>query len=108
LIPLKYAFKSLLIASTITISELYESIGKFVGRDVVRIRIASIKAKNIHFKPVDESIAAQVGNIRLIIPDIPLTDAIIAATAETFTNSLVLTNDPHFQKINGIKTCWVE
>jgi predicted nucleic acid-binding protein len=99
---------SLLIASTITISELYETMGRLIGKDVVKIRIASIKAKNIHFTPVDEPIATRAGNIKLVIPEIPLADAIIAATAETYTNSLVLTDDPHFQKIEGMKTQWIE
>lgn len=97
---------SYLVSSTITISELYENMGKLIGEDAVRIRVASIKAKNIQLMPVDENIATHTGKVKLVNPAIPLADTVIAITAKIYTNSLVFTDDPHFKKINGIKTQW--
>lgn len=97
---------SRLITSTIVISELYENMGRLVGEEAIRARIAAIKAKNIEFRAVDENIASLAGRTKLINPELPLADVIIAMTARKFTNSLILTDDPHFKKIEGIRTQW--
>jgi len=97
---------SYLVSSTITISELYENMGRLIGEDAVRIRVASIKAKNIQLMPVDENIATLTGKVKLVNPAVPLADTIIAITAKIYTNSLVFTDDPHFKEIDGIKTQW--
>ncbi len=99
---------SFLAASTITIAELYENMGRLVGKETVRIRVASAKAKGIVFLPVDESTSTLAGTILLTTPDLPIADSLIGSTAVLAADSTVFTDDPHFTRIKGIKTRWVE
>ncbi|MGI0091376.1 MAG: PIN domain-containing protein [Nitrososphaerales archaeon] len=71
-------------ASCITVSELYENMGRLVGRDVVKLRISSIKESGIQFVPVDEEICERAGDLKLNSGEFPMSDAIIAATAQLF------------------------
>jgi predicted nucleic acid-binding protein len=96
-----------LASSTITIAELYNTMGRVVGRDVVKLRIASAKASNIKFIPVTEEIAQLAGKITLNTPGVPLADAIIAATAFIYAEALVITDDEHFKLIKKLKVRWV-
>jgi predicted nucleic acid-binding protein len=95
-------------SSTITIAELYGTMGRMVGTDAVKLRVTSIKASNIPFLPVTEDIAHLAGRIILETPRrIPLADAIIAATALINAGGLVVTDDEHFQLVKDVKTSWL-
>lgn len=94
-------------SSVVTITELYATMGRLIGMDVVKLRIASIKSLQISFIPVTEEISNVAGEIALRIPKVPLADAIIAATALTYANGNVITDDEHFKLIRGIKTKWL-
>jgi len=98
---------SLLVVSAISIAELYESMGRLLGEDAVAVRVASMKTKGIWLADIDERIASEAGRITLSQPDVPLADAIVAATAKTFA-PIVCTDDPHFRQLNGIKVLWKE
>jgi predicted nucleic acid-binding protein len=101
--------KELRVASSvITIAELYGIIGRILGIDVVKTRIASIKASNIEFIPVTEEIAQLAGKIIQSIRRIPLADAIIAATALVNAKGVVITDDRHFNFIKGVKAKWLD
>jgi len=95
-------------SSIITIIELYATMGKIVGTDVVRTRIASLKASNIPFIPVAEEIAQLAGKITLSTPRAPLADAIIAATALIYAGGALITDDEHFSLIRNIKAEWLK
>ena len=96
---------SLLVVSAISVAELYESMGRLVGEDAVAVRLASMKAKGIWLADVDERIASEAGRITISQADIPLADAIVAATAKTYA-PLVCTDDPHFKHLKGIRVHW--
>lgn len=96
------------LASCITIAELYENMGRLVGRDVVRLRIASIKNSGIGFIPVDEEISELAGDLKLNSGELPMSDAIIAATSRLFSGSRVLSDDPHFNELKNIKLTWID
>jgi tRNA(fMet)-specific endonuclease VapC len=62
------------------------------------------------FAPVDEAVVREYGRIRMGLKlrgrPIPENDLWIAATAAA-TDSTVLTDDAHFQGIDGLKVQWV-
>jgi predicted nucleic acid-binding protein len=97
---------SLIVSSTITIPELLSAMGGTVGLETARLRINSAKLAGVNFIPLSEKIASHAGEMILKANDLPLADAVIAATALDLTRGRVYTDDPHFQKITGIRTIW--
>jgi len=97
---------SLIISSTITIAELLSAMGADVGLETTTLRINSARLAGVNFIPISEKIASRAGEMILKNNDLPLADAVIAATALDLTNGRVYTDDPHFQKITGIRTLW--
>jgi len=94
-------------SSTITITELYNTMGRILGTDAIKIRIASAKSSNIDIIPVTEDIAELAGKITLSTEKIPLADAIIAATAIIHAKGIIITDDEHFQTVKGMKAKWL-
>ncbi len=97
---------SLVVSSTITIAELLSAMGADVGLETTTLRINSARLAGVNFIPLSEKIASSAGEMILKNNDLPLADAVIAATALDLTHGRVYTDDPHFQKITGIRTLW--
>jgi len=97
---------SRIVSSTITIAELLSAMGATVGSETVHHRIKSVRTAGIGFVPPSEEIAAMAGEMLLRDRELPLADAVIAATAVTHTGGRVYTDDPHFSKIPGIRVFW--
>lgn len=95
-------------SSTITIIELFGTMGRMVGFEVVGTRLSSLRASNIAFIPVTDEIARAAGRITMTSPKIPIADAIIAATALLHAGGVVITDDEHFSIIKGIKLRWLK
>lgn len=95
-----------LVSSTITITELVSSMTPDVGLDAVQLRVDSAKDAGIRLIPPSEEIARHAGEIILKDRDLPMADAIIAATAIAHARGRVYTDDPHFEKIPGIHVIW--
>ena len=97
---------SLVVSSTITIAELLSTMGADVGLETTTLRINSARLAGVNFIPLSEKIASMAGEMILKNNDLPLADAVIAATALDLTQGRVYTDDPHFQKTTGIRTVW--
>ena len=95
------------LASCITIAELYENMGRLVGRDVVRLRISSIEKSGIEFVPIDEEISELAGDLMLGSKELPIADAIISVTARLFAGDRVFSDDQYFKNVKN-KVTWVE
>lgn len=96
------------IASSITIAELCENMGRLVGKDVVRLRISSVKNSGIEFIPIDDEISELAGNMKLNSGELPMSDSVIAATACLLAGGRVFSDDPHFKKLKDVKLTWVD
>ena len=96
------------VASCVSIAELYENMGRLVGKEVVRLRISSIKNSGIEFVPVDEEICELVGDLKLNSGELPLSDAIISVTACVLSDGKLFSDDEHFKALKGTKAIWVE
>src|SRR5690349_11796510 len=97
---------SIVISSTITIAELLSTMGADVGLETTTLRINSARLAGVNFIPLSEKIASKAGEMVLKKGDLPLADAVIAATAIDLTQGRVYTDDPHFQKLAGLHTIW--
>lgn len=96
----------MIVSSTITIAELLSAMGAAVGAETVHLRIKSARTAGIGFVPPSEDMAATAGEMILKDRELPLADAIIAATALDQADGRVYTDDPHFKRIPGIRTVW--
>lgn len=94
--------------SAITIVELYRSMGRIVGVEVIELRLASIRASGISVIPVTEEVARVAGKVALKAPNMPIADAIIAATALIHANGVVVTDDEHFKLLKDVKPKWLK
>ena len=90
--------------SSIVIHEVYRLSLQKEGRQVAQLR-AGLLAKDFEVIPVDEQLAALSAEIRQEYA-VPMADSIIAATASSL-RAICVTDDPHLQKIRGIKTRWI-
>src|SRR5712692_4374047 len=97
---------SRIVSSTVTIAELLSNMGSKIGVETVQLRVRSAKNHGVVFMPVSEDIAARAGEIVLRTRNLPLADAIIAATALDLVQGRVCTDDPHFASIPGIQPFW--
>jgi predicted nucleic acid-binding protein len=77
-----------------------------VGLETVRVRIDSARNAGIEFIPPSEEIARRAGEILLNVTDLPIADALIASTAIHHADGRVYTDDPHFNKVPGIRVVW--
>jgi len=89
--------------STVTIHEIYRIDLEREGRDVAKTRSETVR-RSFDVINVDYQTAVNSAEIRKK-HRIPIADSIIAATAKIH-RCPVVTDDPHFQKIEGIKTRW--
>lgn len=100
------AGSSYLVSSTVTVTELVSTMTLSVGLDAVRIRINSAKDAGIGLIPPSEEIAGYAGELMLSDHELPMADAIIAATAIVHSGGRVYTDDSHFEKLQGVHVVW--
>jgi predicted nucleic acid-binding protein len=91
--------------SSIVVHEVYRLTLQKEGRQVAQLR-AGLVGKDFEVIPVDEELAVTSAGIRQEYA-VPMADSIIAATAVTL-RAVCVTDDPHIQRIRGIKTRWIE
>jgi predicted nucleic acid-binding protein len=91
--------------SSIVVHEVYRLTLQKEGRQVAQLR-AGLMGKDFEVIPVDEELAVMSAEMRQEYR-IPMADSIIAATASNL-RAVCVTDDPHLQKIRGIKTRWIE
>jgi len=89
--------------SSIVVHEVYRLTLQKEGRQVAQLR-AGLIGKDFKVIPVDEELAVTSAEIRQEYA-VPMADSIIAATASNL-RVVCVTDDPHIQKIRGIKTRW--
>jgi len=98
--------RSMVVSSTVTITELVYLMTPKLGLETLHLRIGSARQSRVRFLPVSEEIAERAGGIVLENRNVPLADSIIAATALVHTRGRVCTDDPHFASIPGIQPFW--
>ncbi|MCJ7456239.1 PIN domain-containing protein [Candidatus Bathyarchaeota archaeon] len=92
-------------ASAITIHEVYRVSLEEEGREVARMRKATIE-RDFEIIDVDSDIAAEAAEIKVAQGrDFPLADAIIGATA-ILRKLTCLTDDEHIKRLK-VRTRWV-
>jgi predicted nucleic acid-binding protein len=90
--------------SVVTIHEVYRIDLEREGREVARLRSETIR-RDFDVVDMDYETAIRSAELRSR-HRIPMANSVIAATAQ-IRGCPVVSDDPHFQKIEGIKTRWI-
>ena len=89
--------------SVVTIHEVYRiDLGR-EGREVARLRSETIR-RDFDVVDMDYKTAVRSAELRSR-HRVPMADSVIAATAQMH-GCPVVSDDPHFQRIEGLKTRW--
>jgi len=89
--------------SVVTIHEIYRIDLEKEGREVAKLRSETIR-RDFNVVDMDYETAVRSAELRSRYR-IPMADSVIAATAQIHGCSVV-SDDPHFQKIESLKTRW--
>lgn len=91
------------IIPTIVIGESYAVIQRISGRSVAEKAYSEMVNSKLQLIDMTQEIAKQAGVLRIKCQEsIPWGDCIIAATAMIHDADYVVSEDPHFKKLNGI------
>ena len=94
------------VLPTVVVAEVMNTVCQKAGRDVARSRFRSLEHAGLEFVPLDPSLAREAGLIKCAHRDLPMSDCIIAATGLRL-RALVVSDDPHFSKVRGLRTTWI-
>ena len=92
------------ILPTIVMAEFYVQVAKRVGRQEARKLFNELNNADLDIVDMDAVIAELAGRLRHKYQEkIPWGDCIVAASALNNKTGIVISEDPHFSKINEIK-----
>src|SRR5207249_7202103 len=76
------------------------------GREKALAQLGALEHAGLEVVPLDIGLARDAGFLRCVHRDLPMADCVIAATALRL-GGRVVTNDPHFSKVKGLRTTWI-
>jgi predicted nucleic acid-binding protein len=76
------------------------------GKDMAQSRYQALIQSGLEIQNLTPSIAQQAGLHKCKYKNMPMGDCIIAATAQ-LNHARILSDDPHFDKIDEIKRVWI-
>jgi len=94
------------ILPTIVISETVQVLCQRVGREEAEICYATVINSGLLIQNLTPNIAKSAGFIKSQHQNVPMGDCIIAATAQQ-CQARVLSDDAHFDLIEGLKRAWL-
>jgi predicted nucleic acid-binding protein len=68
--------------------------------------IHELESRGAIITDINMQIALEAGKLLIKHPDVPIADALLAASAVIYSAEYIVTNDPHFKKL-GSKTHWI-
>lgn len=92
---------------TVVVHELYKFEMEKLGREVADLRVNSILKSKLKIVDLDSQTAIEAARLRCKYADLPMVDAIIAATAIITSSDFVLTDDIHIRQVKEVKTKWI-
>ena len=92
------------LVSVVTLHEVYRLVLQKAGRDVAKLRNSAI-VRDFIIIDVDTDLAVKGAELRHG-HGFSLADSIVAATALR-EGCPIISDDPHFEQIDGIKTRWI-
>ncbi len=94
------------ILPTIVIAEITQITCALRGKDVAQSRCQALIQSGLIIQDLSSDIAQQAGLLKCANQNLPMGDCIIAATA-LLNHAKVLSDDPHFDSLKGVKRVWL-
>lgn len=95
------------IVPTIVVHEVYKFEHDHAGVDVADLRINSILKSTFNIVDLTVPIALSAAKLRSRLRGLPTADSIIAATALEQRSRRIISDDPHFSRIDGLSSEWI-
>ncbi len=94
------------IVPSVVIAEVTDLVCREGGKDRALAQLQALEHSGLEIVPLDASLARDAGLLRCKHRDLPMADCVIAATALRIGGAVV-TDDPHFSKLRGLRTTWI-
>ena len=94
------------VLPTLVLAELFDQVCRHAGSKEAAEKCEALVASGLDIRELTAEIALAAGMIRCSHRDVPIADCIIAATA-IHLGGRVVTDDPHFRRVKGLRTTWI-
>jgi len=94
------------VLPSIVIAEVANAICQEAGRAEALAKLRALEHAGLEVVQLDPELARDAGLLKCMHRDLPMADCVIAATALRM-GGRVVTNDPHFAKVKGVRTTWI-
>ena len=94
------------VLPSIVVAEVMNVVCREGGRDKALAQLQALEHAGLEVVPLDIGLARDAGALRCVHRNLPMADCVIAATALRLKGRVV-TNDPHFSKVKGLRTIWI-
>lgn len=94
------------VLPSIVIAEVENAICQEAGRAEAAAKLRAIDHAGLEVVQLDAELAREAGFLQCMHRDLPMADCVIAATALRLRGRVV-SDDPHFSGIRGLRTTWI-
>jgi len=94
------------VLPSIVMAEVANVVCRSGGRDEALTQLRALEHSGLEVVPLDVGLARDAGLLRCAHRELPMADCVIAATALRL-GGRVVTDDPHFSKVKGLRTTWI-
>ena len=94
------------VLPSIVIAEVANAICQEAGRAEALAKLRALEHAGLEVVQLDPELARDAGLLKCMHRDLPMADCVIAATALRL-GGRVVSDDPHFSKVKGLRTTWI-
>ncbi len=94
------------VLPSVVVAEVTNAVCREGGREKALAQLGALEHAGLEVVPLDIGLARDAGLLKCVHRDVPMADCVIAATALRL-GGRVVTNDPHFSKVKGLRTTWI-
>ena len=94
------------VLPSVVVAEVTNAVCREGGREKALGQLGALEHAGLEVVPLDIGLARDAGLLKCVHRDVPMADCVIAATALRL-GGRVVTNDPHFSKVKGLRTTWI-
>ena len=94
------------VLPSVVVAEVTNAVCREGGREKALAQLGALEHAGLEVVPLDIGLARDAGLLKCVHRDVPMADCVIAATTLRL-GGRVVTNDPHFSKVKGLRTTWI-
>jgi len=94
------------VLPSVVVAEVTNAVCREGGREKALAQLGALEHAGLEVVPLDIGLARDAGLLKCVHRDVPMADCVIAATALSL-GGRVVTDDPHFSKVKGLRTTWI-